>query len=171
MLHMKHHSVGKNEKGYMLIYAVLVVSAMLLFTSVVFRGTLSEFDIAYNARESAKAFSVAESGVECAQYWHNKKNRPFDTNSASSTIHCDSSTSNTTLTVGGFRDRDLDCTSYTWPTFTFGPLSDNSCAEVTVSVEAVERIHENSYCNVRVVSHGYNDCTDRDVERIVWRSM
>lgn len=165
---MQQHS--KKEGGYMLIYSVLVVSAMLLFTAVLLRSTLSEFEVAQNANESIKAFSAAESAIECAQYWH-ARDRYFDTTSPVRAISCDTSNSNTSVSVGGPTPSGDPCTPRTYPEFVVGPFANGSCARVVVDVQPIAYGDANAYCFINVRAQGLNDCANPTIERVVWGSM
>lgn len=74
---------SNNEKGVALLFAVLLVSALLLVTlgiaSVSYRETL----FAVEARDSGISFFAADTGIECALYLDS--NQVFATSSPSGT--------------------------------------------------------------------------------------
>ncbi|MES3030883.1 MAG: pilus assembly PilX N-terminal domain-containing protein [Patescibacteria group bacterium] len=58
------------QKGYTLLFAVLVSSIVLAIGISILNVSKKEFLLASSARESTSAFYAADSGLECAMYWN-----------------------------------------------------------------------------------------------------
>jgi hypothetical protein len=62
--------VSRNlNRGFALLFAVLITSIMLAVGLAIFNITVKEIILSGEARESSAAFYAADSGVECALYW------------------------------------------------------------------------------------------------------
>jgi hypothetical protein len=64
---MRKNKLQRN-KGYTLLFAVLVSSLVLSISLSILTITRKEFLIAVSARDSASAFYAADAGLECAVY-------------------------------------------------------------------------------------------------------
>lgn len=65
---MKYSSPHKNNQGFVILFAVLVSSIILLIGMGMFRISIKETVLSSTARESTMAFFAADSGMECALY-------------------------------------------------------------------------------------------------------
>lgn len=57
------------QEGYMLILTVLIISIALAISLTLFSITLKEFLLSSFTRESGRAFTAADAGLECGLYW------------------------------------------------------------------------------------------------------
>ena len=60
---------SKTKKGFILLYAVLIMSMLLALTFSITDLTVKERKLSRFVEESFSAFFAAESGIECALYW------------------------------------------------------------------------------------------------------
>jgi Tfp pilus assembly protein PilX len=60
---------NRKEKGFALLFAVLVSSVLLSIGISIFNLTLKELILSSSGRESQFAFYSADTGAECALYW------------------------------------------------------------------------------------------------------
>jgi hypothetical protein len=65
--------IRKNNKGFALLFSVLVSSLLLTIGLSIFSIALKELAISTATRQSIHAFYAADSGRECAKYWDTKK--------------------------------------------------------------------------------------------------
>lgn len=75
----------KNNKGYTLLFAVIVASVILSVGISILNISKKEFLLAASARESVTAFYAADSGLECAIY---NKDEIATSTPGGSTISC-----------------------------------------------------------------------------------
>ncbi len=59
----------KNEKGFALLIAVMMVAILISVTFVMFDMGLKQLTLATTGRESQTALYAADSGLECAMFW------------------------------------------------------------------------------------------------------
>ena len=60
---------SNQQKGFTLLYALLVISVVLMVTASIFSILLKEMRISSFGKASQIAYYAAESGAECAVYW------------------------------------------------------------------------------------------------------
>lgn len=65
----------KRNRGFALLFSVLISSLLLTIGLSIFNIALKELSISSNSRQSVYAFYAADSGRECALYWDTKSNR------------------------------------------------------------------------------------------------
>ena len=129
----------KNNKGYTLLFAVLVASVVLSVGISILTISKKEFLLASSARDSSSAFYAADSGIECTSY--------LDFNGQLST-----STPN-----------DVSCGNYSVIVTFIGenpyvadfeiPMPNlQSCAKVTIT----KTVGNNDEVQVEILSKGYN---------------
>lgn len=174
----------KDNRGYILIYAVMVISVMLIITTSVSKSALNEFFTSRDILESAKAYNVAESAVECLLAhdldYIDEGYYPFDTMSPPSNVTCwylDAAGTPQTrqISVGNidgdpspFNCKDED---YTPTPLTLGVGSD-PCSKTTVAVTAtLVPGFASVQCDVRIIAEGYNDCSNASVQRVRWTHL
>ena len=63
---------NNNQKGFALLFAVLMSSLLLTVGLSIFSIALKELSISTSGRQSQYAFYAADSGRECALYWDKK---------------------------------------------------------------------------------------------------
>lgn len=83
---MKNNSKKIKNKGFALLYSVLIASVLLAIGLAIFNITIKELLLSSLGRDSQFAFYAADTGAECALYWDFKGNA-FATSSTSS-IEC-----------------------------------------------------------------------------------
>lgn len=159
------------NKGFILIYSVIMVSAILVIVGTTFSSILSEVKISRDESESLKAFYAADSGIECVRYYQNNF-QAFSPTTAQATYNCG---------IGldfqaGFNPPETECVDYTY-NITLEGFSNGSCAilEVT-SVPRTIEIGGNPVvvCDLRVISNGRNSCSATGaalVERTRWEDI
>ena len=72
---MKEKNIQKKERGFALLYTVLVISAMTLLLSGVYSLARKETILSITGNESVEAWYAADTGTECALY-HLYKREP-----------------------------------------------------------------------------------------------
>ena len=77
--------MNSKQKGFAMLFAVLVSSVLLAVGLSIFNLTVKELSLSASGRESQFAFFAADSGAECALYWDIKGSQVFATSSASVT--------------------------------------------------------------------------------------
>lgn len=82
---MKNNIHTSNQKGFALLFAVLISSVLLSIGISIFNLTLKELILSSSGRESQFAFYAADTGAECALYWDAKGIDIFATSSNSRT--------------------------------------------------------------------------------------
>ena len=107
------------QKGFTLLYALLVISVVLGITSSIMHLMLKELKLTGFTRDTQIANYAAESGLECAYYW-TLRGYKFD---GSGTITCNGQTF-------------TNATS----SFSFGIASSSACTKVTVTSAAMVNI-------------------------------
>jgi Tfp pilus assembly protein PilX len=183
MKHLAHKEKGhvmQSEKGFAMLFAVLVSSVLLSIGLSIFNLMLKEIALSSSGRESQFAFYAADTGIECALYWDFKASSPvmFATSSASQT--------------GAWRDQYIDANSPSCVTLsadslkasmkspTVGQTSavtrfsitiPNSVAGTNASVPycvnvEVRKIVSNSIVTTVIDSRGYNTCDTTDPNRV-----
>jgi hypothetical protein len=73
---MKQSTKNFKEKGFAMLFAVLVSSVLLSVGISIFNLTLKELILSSSGRESQFAFYAADTGAECALYWDFKASPP-----------------------------------------------------------------------------------------------
>lgn len=70
MIYKSLQPKSSKQRGYTLLFAVLVSSVVLSIGISILNISKKEFLLASSARESTTAFYAADSGLECAMYWN-----------------------------------------------------------------------------------------------------
>ncbi len=128
----------KNEKGMALLFAVMMTSALLLVALGISQISYKEGLFSIEARDSARAFLAADTGIECAMY--------MDANGAFST--------STTSTIP-FSCHNINVTVYASSSTQFNfplPVSPNSCAMMYID----KGIVVGTTTATRIDVYGYN---------------
>lgn len=163
---------AKNNKGYTLLFAVLVTSLVVSVAVSILNITRKESILAGVARESQAAIYAADAGIECAVYQQSQENKPFQTpvwvdkftnatvpsNESSPSFSC----ANMTLTAVGTGSL------FTLPNNISAPVreyvfnlnlsngNETSCANVRVSMGYGYDSTSGPYEQMTVESRGYN---------------
>lgn len=64
-----HFEKKEGERGFTLLFAMLILTVVLSITSSVLNIMIKELKLSGAGRESQIAYYAAESGAECALYW------------------------------------------------------------------------------------------------------
>lgn len=78
----------KNNKGYTLLFAVLVSSIVLSIGISILTISKKEFLLSASARDSTMAFYAADTGLECATYYNDNGDHFSITTPSINTIKC-----------------------------------------------------------------------------------
>lgn len=68
---MKHIYTTKKQKGFALLFAVLISSIIISIAATIISISIRQTVLSTTARESQFAFYAANTGLECAFYWDN----------------------------------------------------------------------------------------------------
>jgi hypothetical protein len=150
---------NKNQKGFVALFTVLLVSVILSMAVGIASISLKEIVLSSSASEGNKSFYAADAGIECALYFDRIANPP--PNSFLSNLRCNDSLpiiSNAITT-----DDSDEAYSFTMP---FGEESE-LCADVLV-----ERNILGAGFSTRIESKGSNvPCDDDNNPKKVERSV
>ncbi|MBI5005114.1 MAG: hypothetical protein HZC03_00715 [Candidatus Lloydbacteria bacterium] len=135
-------SANRNNRGFVLLYAVLVASIALSIGISLYGITLKELLISSSSRDSQLAFYAADAGAECALYW-DVQEKAFSTSTQNS-IACAS----LPMTVGGG----------TISNFSISSFPNGACADVIVD--------KSIFPQTVITSQGYNTCNLNDPRRV-----
>lgn len=133
------------NKGYTLLFAVLVSSVVLSIGISILTISKKEFQLSSSAKDSTIAFYAADSGLECAQYFNDNG---------------DTFSTSTLPTVNSFSCNGAPIT----PTYTTNPfvfsfdfnINANSCARVLVRKEYMNISGFGNISVTTITSRGYN---------------
>jgi len=78
----------KNNKGFALLYAVMLSSILLAITVGVLNIALKEINFSTSAKDTNDAFFAADTGAECALYYDRSEKNIFVDSPSSSQISC-----------------------------------------------------------------------------------
>jgi len=80
-----YNFIDNKQKGFAMLFAVLVSSVLLSIGLSIFNLTVKELILSSSGRESQFSFYAADTGAECALYWDTKGTYIFATSSSSGT--------------------------------------------------------------------------------------
>ncbi len=167
------HAKSLTGRGFTVLFSVLVASILLAVGASIFNITVKNLLFSSSGRESLRAFSAADTGLECAEYWDHNGGGLFkskDTNGESpfqNTAQCVGKV----ITNVNDAEWDLDIVGDVYTTFfkinTETDQQNGICFEVTVTKKP--KINEPEKITTVIDSRGYNTCTpsDRRLERAV----
>jgi hypothetical protein len=161
---------GNKDRGFTILYAVLVGGLTLSIGLAVFNLTIRQLNLSAVGRESQFAFYAADSGVECAIYWDLTDPEFFAETSSEvskSPIPCgDRGTLTvTTLTVDPLNSPNTATTTFILKLD--DPLISNdppACALVTVG--KYPNPLDPSRSSTIIESRGQNDCDSTNPTRV-----
>ena len=155
----------KQQKGYILLMAILIASIILAISFGIYALTIKEVILASFLKDSSMALGAADRALECTLYWD--RSAPQD--GMPYTIFATSGTAYTApwdLDPVAYPKSNVLCdntqfvNSWTPPVFTASPdtgltsftltYPDNTCAEVSIFKE--------SNATTTIISNGYNIC-------------
>lgn len=162
--------VGKKNKGFVILFSVLLAGLFLIIGTSIFTISLKELILSSSGRDSQLAFHAASSGVECALYWdlnHHVFATSTHSGASPSNVYC--------------ADQDVTTNSYwVWK----NPPTNNNQAEtilgfnifpsdpsrqdcVVISVKKVKApVPPNSPVVTTIESRGYNTCDINNLRRV-----
>lgn len=150
---------SKAQRGFTILFAVLIASILLAIGIAIFDITVRELRLSSIARESQLAIYAADSGVECGLYWALPAagRSTFSTTSAIS-VNCNGQTINEDIDGFSIGGRGYSATS------TFQVTYGTACAEISVATHLINA----SDLQVRTIieSRGYNVCDEADPRRL-----
>jgi len=162
------HSTGTTQ-GYILLYTILAATLFSVVATGLLMSTLRELQTSDQSIEAAKARWAAEAGIECIQYWDRIQNpsRLSTESAGTDPMYC-LTESGSSVTFSKNAENTLECEPWGATDILINPIFTGStaCAEVSFRVDPLP--HYPIVCKVQITSRGYNDCTTREVERIVW---
>lgn len=134
----------KNNKGYTLLFAVIVSSIVLSVGISILTISKKEFQLSASARDSTIAFYAADSGMGCARYNDVAGNFPNDDTTFIAVFNC----AGTSITPNR---SSLDPSDNT---YTFNLLIDSTTS--SCAVVSVHKYMDGIYPKTQITSTGYN---------------
>lgn len=146
MIHTTSQTKTVRERGFTLLYAVLISSILLAIGIAIFEITVRELRLSSVVRESQYAFYAADSGIECALYW--------DVQATSTAVFYPGTPQS--ITCDGQTIEDVGGAAYGTPmTFTASIPNENRCVSITVTKTALDATPSPPVRTV-IDSRGYN---------------
>jgi Tfp pilus assembly protein PilX len=140
----------KNKKGFVLLFAVVLVSIILAISLGVSNITLKELNFSTSARNTNDAFYAADTGVECALFYLRNTVQSFTGNSQAFGVPTENIVTQCNgVNVALDEDENGDETA-TGPWF----FNVTSLGEYGFACALVEVIKENN--TTTIISRGYN---------------
>jgi Tfp pilus assembly protein PilX len=146
------------ERGYTLLFAVLVTAIVLSVAISILSIARKEFSLSVSARESQFAFYAADGGLECATYYDHTQDA-FSGTSSPAILQCGLMPSAATVNPVFVQSGNQATSTFTWSFETPG----NYCTTVTVQKNLIYNtvvIHGSSTLQTiaasRISSRGYN---------------
>lgn len=161
---MIYSKAQNNNRGFVILFSVLISSLILLITAGIFNVVQKEVVLSSYARESQRAFYAADSALECALFvdvigvGSPDPATPFSTVApANGSFECGGDTISSTYlaTSGGTQDYDYPFVFRYYNDFN---TEDNSCAYVLI--EKNEKLTDLTVIETRITAVGFNACTD-----------
>lgn len=124
---LKHTQMSREEGGFTLLLAILVISIILSIGLAIVNVTVREYLISGMGRESEIAFYAADGGMECATYWDTRADGgsfAFGAEDASVTCMGTNLAVDTTSSGGTLRTSLFE--------IDWGPEDEGLCARVAV---------------------------------------
>lgn len=150
------NKIIQRNRGYTLLFAVLVSSLVLSVGISILTISKKEFLLSSSARESTLALYAADSGLECALY-HNDNGNKFSFNVPDlGNVLCAGQQYSEGLGPGQIKyENNLDIPPYTVDRFTFHiKFIGNSCA--LIILEKYSASVGATYVKTSIESRGYN---------------
>lgn len=155
-------NMQKGDRGYTLLFAVLVTSIVLSVAISILSISRKEFVLSTSARESQFAFYAADSGLECASYFDvvNPQHQ-FNSTTSAATIICGAMSATKSVSPTYTEAGPLSTTTFTFNFPTTSALSGTACSNVVVT-KARTVIPANGSSSARtrsdttIVASGYN---------------
>lgn len=151
---MKKITAQKNNKGFVILFAILISSVILLISSGIFNTIQKQVLLSSYSRESQRAFYAADAALECALYYDispfiAKTYFPADDQSALEDLDC-----------GGSQ---LEV-NYLGPTTSydhgFAFRYFNADDQVGCAYVLLEKTNNGGFYDTRTTAAGFNTCVD-----------
>ena len=168
----------KNNKGFTLLFASLIVSLILSIGLAIARISLSQIILSSAGKESQKAFYNADSGIECALYYEYNERRPGDTPYfATSTISAPlgglACAGMNAVNISTEKESGSDTTT---TSFSINPPTSSGFPEsytcnvnnqsFDVKVSKTPNVTYTGAVNVLIEARGYNTCDKTNPKRV-----
>lgn len=154
-------NIYKENKGYTLLFAVLVAAVTLAVGISILIISKKEYLLASTARDSTYAFYVADSGIECAWYYEFENSQGyFATNTLAYSLQCGNE--EFIPVTKFFIDSNGDLTNdiYATGVVTFSvPYDNGACAYIEIKKWYERKIPADPFSLVpknQIISRGYN---------------
>jgi hypothetical protein len=168
---------NKKNRGFAMLFSVLVSSVLLSIGLSIFNITVKELVLSSSGRESQFAFYAADTGVECALYWDFKGLYVFATSTYDAprdpaNPDCvDSVGSNQNISITNYIGARTNTSAVTQFELTIPNIDANGnsapyCAKVTVSKNSVDPLDPYAPIETTIDSRGYNTCDTSSVTRV-----
>lgn len=138
----------KNNKGFALLFAVLLSSLILSISFGVSNIAVKEIKFGTSAKDINDAFFAADTGIECALFNDKMTSTSFMTPGGSGTVSCIGTTSPLTYVAND----PLYSSLPSW-SFVLSNFNNQACARVTVVKNAISNPPN---VTTFIVSKGYN---------------
>lgn len=162
-----------SEKGFAMLFSVLVSSLVLSVGLSIFSLTLKELILSSSGRESQFAFYAADSGAECALYWDIKGGLNIFATSTDgrspspSAPTCNGATINIVATVDPLLTYKTDDSNSAGMTqFTYNIANPDSPAHPYCANVSVAKVNVAGIISTTIDSRGYNTCDTSDSTRV-----
>jgi hypothetical protein len=156
------YNILKNNKGYTLLFAVLVSSIVLAVGISILTISKKEFLLSSSARDSIVAFYAADSGLSCAIFNIERDPGNFSTTTASATLRCAGQDLSTTLPTPPYPSnfRIINFNGAT-DVFDFDLKTSTDPNSQTCAVITVRKYYDNTSFSepipmTSIISKGYN---------------
>lgn len=151
----------KNNKGFAILFAVLLASFLVTLGISIFSISLKEIQITTSIRDSQIAFYIADSARECALYWDVKVEDSFPSKITCSDSEEDCNldrtiTCNGTSVLLNFTKIGTDNYTMLIPKYPFFQASSTSSSTPIASIKITKEVSENNI-KTTIESYGYNN--------------
>ena len=160
----------QNNKGFALLFSVLLASFLLTIGLSIFSIALKELAISTAARQTVRAFFAADSGRECALYWDVKKGMvpTLVTGVDGGPIKCGQHEETIISSAGtsGDLSRTSSIPNSAGPTAVVNILSGSPSPNFFVSIKKTKSSNGSDIVTT-ITSRGYDSDSDDKVERAI----
>src|SRR3989344_2749924 len=141
----KYLNINKHERGFTILFAMLISSLALAIGVAIYDITVRELDLSSTATQSQYAIYAADTGAECALYWDSKNT--FATSSQSSVPSSGVLCNSIDIALAQWTIESAPTAATTTFMVTFSPQP--YCTSVTVAKSGTPS-------QTTIVSRGYN---------------
>lgn len=162
----------KDNKGFVILFSILVSSLILLISAGIFSVVQKEVVLSSSARESQRAFYAADSGLECALYSDligvgTPIQTPFSANGlGGGTIECGGDSIDidpvSNYASNSAAEYDIAYSIEYYNALDGSATDNNSCAYVLIEKSSSGTIETGVVISTRITSVGFNICDDLD---------